>query len=285
MKSFFQHIITFFVILFMSYLLRSFFAQNTEMNIANSLIGVRVLTNASFIFGLFKDSSYLVRIVFTSVTLGIISLIFCYFYTFLSKELKLLRWAMTLMIAGFFGNALEKLFSGFVIDYAFINFSIFQNYFFNLNDVVQILGFVIAVKEIFTKQDIIWFPNVRRQQLFVYKDVQLSVLARVLGLVLIGNLTQFILGITLLLPHLKEGSEKIQALYIFCFFIINLFLLPIIGFSLIKELLKCVGPMFALERHLNDLEKDGKPLQLRKTDYFVTLETAFNDFILRNFNK
>ena len=281
MKRFFQHVIVFLGLMAISYLAHQYFLEQGDIESNLGPLHFKVYFNNSFIFGLLRDASHFVRIVINSVSLGILALIACYFYTSLSKELTLIRWGITFMLAGIMGNGLEKLFHEYVVDYAFFDIPGIRYFCFNLNDVLQLLGFGLVVKEIFEKQDIIWFPNIRRQKLILYKDVQLSIVVRMLGLFFIGSLTQTILAAALLFPHLEQGADDVQTLYLLCFVGLNCILLPIVGFFLIKELLKCVGPIYALEKYLNDETREGTPLKLRKTDYFLTLEDSFNNFVNR----
>jgi lipoprotein signal peptidase len=287
MKQFLQHFLVLTILLSLIFFIRLYFISSNNLNneLHMGLIHFKTFTNNSFIFGLFKNASHFVRIVLISVSLGIVTLLFSCFYAFLSRELFLLKWGMTILMAGMLGNGFEKLFYNHVIDYAFIDLSFLKNYVFNLSDCLQIAGLLIVIKEIFSKQEIIWFPNLRRQKVLIYKDIQMSVTLKILGIVFIGNLTQLILTVTLLFSQMVEGSSEIQILYIISFIILNFILLPILGYFLIKELLKCIGPVFALERHLSNKDLDGSHLKLRKSDYFHSLEDSFNKFVERNFNK
>jgi signal peptidase II len=285
MKRFLQHLIVFFGLLSISYLVQQFFLEQGSLETNIGFLHFKVYQNSSFIFGLFRESSHFVRIVINSVSMGILILIAFYFYASLAKELTLIRWGVTFMLAGMIGNGLEKLLNEYVIDYAFFAIPGIRYFCFNMNDAIQLIGFTLTVKEIFHKQDIIWFPNIRRHRLLLYRDVQLSIVIRMLGLFFIGSLTQMVLAFSLLFPHLDDDSDGVQTIFLLSFVAVNCILLPIVGIFLVKELLKCVGPIYALEKHLNDESRDGIPLKLRKTDYFTTLEASFNKFLERHQKK
>lgn len=281
-----KHLITFIFLLSLTFLIRHFFQTNDiSGEYLFGLLKFNLHTNSSFIFGLFRDASYFIRIVVLSVSLGIISLISIYFYTYLSRDLSLIRWGLTIMLSGVFGNGVEKLFYNHVVDYASINFYPFNAYYFNLSDALQIAGLLIVIVEIFRKQEIIWFPNLRRQKVLIYKEIQLSIAIKILGIVFIGNLTQLVLAFALLFPRMQSGSDDLQVIFLLSFVVLNLLLIPIIGYFLLQELLKCIGPIYALERHLNNSALDGEPLKLRKSDYFGSLEISFNKFVARHFSK
>lgn len=247
----------------------------------------KLVLNSGFIFGLFNDTTYFVRIVCSAVFLGVLTIIWCYFYNFLSSEVHRLKIGMTLVLAGVIGNALEKLLFGYVSDYICFNVAPFNSFYFNLSDFIQIVGLIVIVRELFVNQEVIWFPDaaVRRKRLVLYPEVQVPVMMKMMGLFFIGSITQGILAVALLFPYLKRGSQDIQVLFILCLFILNVALLPLIGRYLLKELLRFIGPIFALNKHLNDDESVNKPLQFRKTDHFKSLENSYNRFISRNIKR
>ena len=251
--------------------------QNLELG----LFKISLVFNTGFIFGFYNEASAFIRIVVVSVLMGVLSLIACYFYAFLHPQLKLLRWGMTVTLAGILGNGLEKLIYGYVWDYLNINLPLFSQFTFNLNDLLQIIGLIVMTTEIFRKQDLIWFPDVsrRRKTFIIYRDVQLPIVFKVTGLIFIGSLTQGILTVALLFPHLKRGSQDMQVLFFLCLFLLNLGLLPLLGMYLLKELMRCLGPVYALEKYLNSENEAQRELKFRKNDHFHSLAQAFNDFI------
>lgn len=288
MKIFFKHSSIFFLILIMTFILRNFILSQEDLHFSGRQLGIfhsKIFLNTSFIFGLFKWTSHFIRIVMISISLGILSLVFTYFYTFLSRDLKLLRIGMTLLLSGIIGNGLEKIFYNFVVDYIYIDLSYIKNYVFNLSDIIQLAGLIIIIKELFKHQEIIWFPNLRRKKILIYKDIQMSFTLKILGIVFIGNLTQLILTVTLLFSYLRPGSEDVKTMYVLCFTVLNLLTLPLLGFFLVKELLRCLGPVYAFEKHLINEASDGEHLKLRKSDYFSSLEIAFNNFLDRKLKK
>jgi signal peptidase II len=250
-------------------------------NLDLGLLKIALVFNTGFIFGLYNEASSLIRIVFTSVFMGILSLIACYFYAFLHPQLKRLRWGITVTLAGILGNGLEKLIYGYVWDYLNLNLPFLSQFTFNLNDLLQIIGLILMATEIFHKQDLIWFPDVsrRRNTFIIYRDIQLPIVYKITGLIFIGSLTQGILTVALLFPHLRRGSQDMQVLFFLSLLLLNLGLLPLLGMYLLKELMRCLGPVYALEKFLNSESEAQKELKFRKNDHFHSLAQAFNDFI------
>ena len=268
----------------MTYLSTRFLINLKTGEINLLLFKIKAVYNSGFIFGLFNETSYFIRIVFSSVFLGLLTLLACYFYAVLSPELNTLRWGITITLAGLTGNSLEKLLQGFVRDFISFDVGFFSKFYFNLNDIYQIIGIAIILKELFAKQSIIWFPVglYKRKQLFVYKDVQLPMVTKILGLVFIGSLTQGVLAIALLFPQLRRGTQDVQVIFMLCLILLNVVLLPIIGRFIIHELLRSMGPVYALEKYLKEENFLEKPLKFRKNDHFKSLEETVNQFIKKN---
>ena len=287
MNKILSHILLFLLLLLTTYLSTRLLIElkNGEINLL--LFKIKVVYNSGFIFGLFNETSYFIRIVFSSVFLGLLTLIACYFYAILSPELTTLRWGMTVTLAGLAGNSFEKLIQGFVRDFICLDIGVLSKFYFNLNDIYQIVGFFIILRELFAKQSMIWFPDgiSKRKLLFVYKDVQLPMVTKILGLIFIGSLTQGILAIALLFPQLRRGSQDVQVIFMLCLIVLNVTLLPIIGRFILQELLRSMGPVYALERYLKEGKYSDRPLKFRKDDHFKSLEETVNEFIKNNVPK
>jgi lipoprotein signal peptidase len=278
MKTVLKHVFFIMGILLFNFLIQDGLKANS---LDLGIIKLSLVFNTGFIFGLFNEASSSIRIVLTSVMVGILVLLACYFYEFLHPSLKKLRWGITLTLAGIIGNGMEKLFYGHVWDFINLSLPYFSRFVFNLNDILQIIGLAILVYEIYSKQNVIWFREGEkmRKTTLIYRHVQLPILLKVMGLIFISSLTQAILTVALLFPELKRGSQDIQLVFFLCIFLLNLAILPLLGKYLLKELLRCLGPVFAMERLLNNEITDKTELKFRKTDHFQSLEVAFNEFL------
>jgi lipoprotein signal peptidase len=262
MTIFLKHLSLFGFVLLADYLLRGFYAGE-------------MVQNYGFIFGSISQASPYIRIIFLSVLWGIFGMVATFFYAFLSSELSILKWGMTLLLSGMAGNSLEKLLYGFVWDY--FQVPALSRYVFNLHDVVQIIGLVLVIYELFAKRNILWFQSaVKRKRLILYENIQFPFMAKVLGFVALMSLTQGILTVGMLFPYLVGVSKSVENLYIVSLLAINLVTLPLLGYFILKEILRCVAPVYALEKYLKEDRQD--PFKLRSTDYFQTLETNFNSY-------
>lgn len=262
MTIFLKHLSLFAFVLLADFLLRRLLAGN-------------MVQNYGFIFGSLSQASPYLRIIFLSVLWGILGMVASFFYAFLSRELALLKWGMTLLLSGMAGNSLEKILYGFVWDY--FQIPSLSRFVFNLHDVVQLLGLCIVVYELFSKRNILWFQSaVKRKRLILYENIQLPLMAKILGFVALLVLTQGILTVGMLFPYLRGAPNSVEHLYVISLLAVNLVSLPLLGFFVLKEILRCVAPVYALEKYL----KEDRPeaFKLRSTDYFQSLETSFNDY-------
>lgn len=234
--------------------------------------------NYGFIFGLFEESTIFVRVGLVALALGPIILVALYFYATLAPELALLRWGITLLLGGILGNGVEKLFFGFVFDYIRIDLPYLNSYTFNLSDVSQIFGLGVIVWQLFSRQDQVWFPAVQKRSLIVYPEIQIPALLRILSGAFIANLVQLILTMTLIFPHLEGSKRGDIGIYLLSLLAMGIIIFLILGRLVLKEFLRCLGPVASIERYLES-GKFSEPIRFRKSHHFARLEESFNHFL------
>lgn len=237
-----------------------------------------LVANPGFIFGLYSDASPFIRLVLGSLVMGPLSLIALYLYANLAPELRWLRWGMTMLAAGIVGNGMEKILFGFVVDYLSFDLPRIGFFIFNLNDVSQIVGLIIIVREVFIRQDVIWFPSPMRRSLIVYPQIQVPALFRILTGVFIGSLSQLILTVLIIFPEIPEERSSVLGVYLAVLFALMTALLSILGLLILREFLRCLGPVASLERYLNEGNAEV-PLRFRRSHHFASLESSFNRFV------
>ena len=244
-----------------------------------SISGAKIIYNHGLVFGSFSDSSIYVRIVFLSVLSGVIAMIATFFYAYLPKELRVLRIGITVLLAGVCGNIAQKIYYGMVWDFIRISFN-GRTFYYNLNDLYQWIAIVIIVDQIFMHQDLIWanFTTGKRRKLILYREIQWGITVKVLSLITLASLTQGILAITMFFPKL-QGHEDAKAAYLFSLVSLNVILLPLLGFFILKELLRCLRPVYVLEQKF--MKQDMEPVNFRKDDHFDHLAENYNQFIYR----
>jgi len=124
-------------------LISSSFTSTTVIHLIPGLFNIVYLKNTGAAFSMFSDHVDI---------LGIISAVFCIgviIYCIIAKpKNKLQRISLMLIFAGALGNAIDRIFRGFVIDFietAFINFPVF-----NIADIAITVGaFLLVIYVIF----------------------------------------------------------------------------------------------------------------------------------------
>lgn len=124
-------------------LVSSSFTSSTVIHLIPGIINIVYLKNTGAAFSMFSDHVDI---------LGIISAVFCIgviIYVLITKpKNKLQLTSLTLIFAGALGNAIDRIFRGFVIDFietAFISFPVF-----NIADIAITIGaFLLVIYVIF----------------------------------------------------------------------------------------------------------------------------------------
>ncbi len=100
------------------------FSEHTSITIIPHLFDFVFVKNTGAAFSIFSGKTAI---------LGVISVIFCialslYWYV-IKPESRLVNWSFALLFAGAFGNAIDRVFRGSVVDFiqtAFMNFPVFN---------------------------------------------------------------------------------------------------------------------------------------------------------------
>ena len=145
---FISNIIFFFVIAnFLKYLLVNN-GLGKELFRTNSFIAYAPLKNTGAAFGLFQNTSFILFILAVLIVLGIIVYVFT--NKLYIKEFRLNL--MSVLCAGILGNALERCFYGYVLDYIKIRAWDFPV--FNLNDImISVSAVILIIGYIIQKRD------------------------------------------------------------------------------------------------------------------------------------
>jgi len=118
-------------------LITKFFFFNKNFTIIPKLFLIKSSQNPGIIFGLFSNN-------FLITTLLPLIIITIFIYYFIKNNINLIPTA--LIVSGLLGNLINRIYSGFVIDFIFI--PIIPQYnisLFNLSDVSLILGVILML--------------------------------------------------------------------------------------------------------------------------------------------
>ena len=247
---------------------------------SSSSLPFEVIKNSGFIFGLFEEASFFIRVGLVALAIGPLILVALYFYTTLASELTRLRWGITFFLGGILGNSFEKLLFGFVYDYGRLDLPILRSFSFNASDVSQLLGLAIIIWQLFSRQDQVWFPSMQRRSLIIYPDIQIPALLRILIGAFLLNLTQLLLTITLVFPLLRGPDRGIIGLYFLILLGVGIILFFVLGRLILREFSRCLGPVASIERYIEAGDLSG-PLRFRKSHHFSALEESINSFLNR----
>ena len=243
----------------------------------SSYIIIRKIENHGISFGALADSSPLLRIIIFSTLYGFI-VFFAYvivFYILNKAELYKIRVAIIFLLTGISGNALDRIYQGFVTDYFIINTKFLNHLVFNLTDVVQLTGGIFTIYYLFKLSEKIWYLNNIRSFKLLDKKFQL---AFAIKLSMISFFTSIILSIysfSILLTVIPPSPIKDNAVKLF-----------IIGTSSISILLFIIsfcfglmlshrtsGPIYALNSFIADLTNQiNRPFKTREQDYHKQIE-------------
>lgn len=120
---------------------------NKSINILDRFFYLTKVYNTGVSFSMLSGKKILIIII------NIIALVFLYFYLRKFKNNKRNTWAFSLIYGGLFGNLLDRLIHGYVID--FLDFNIFgYNYpVFNLADSFIVIGIFLLIYAIYKGED------------------------------------------------------------------------------------------------------------------------------------
>ncbi len=244
---------------------------------------LNVIENYSFIFGFLNIGSG--NIVFSTVITAIFCLFLFYYIIsliFIPRYFYYLQIGVTVLFAGFAGNALNKIINGYVID--FLRWSPYRtlNIHFNLADIFQTVAWLFILSQILVFRKHIWRENEKRKQLIIIKSYQLQFIGySVLGFICLSVF--FLLLNYQFLEFIKIESftniNQIDASFLkYSLFMLFLFCL-LIAFFFLYLSNKIYGPLYAFQRYIEALLNGEKPedLKVRKDDQLKHLEDLARD--------
>lgn len=228
--------------------------------------------NHGVMFGMLKDSSFFLRLTTLASIFGFLFSIYLIFTYILSSKLKVMKWGMTFLISGVFGNVLDKIILGASID--FIPMGLFV---FNVADIFQWFGAGIILYKVFKKEDVIWYPGNKRGKVLVFRREQFKFSAKLTLAVLCSSLIFGIFSFSFVQAVLFENSIN-RSQYLVHFGISYLFLTLIFGTVVFLCGLvlshRTAGPIYSFIGYLDDLikGKNSKSFKLREGDNYLELE-------------
>ena len=120
---------------------------NKSVNIITNFFSLTLTNNYGAAFGIFKHNNVLLIL----VTLIILLVLYKYMYSF--KKNRRNNIAFGLILGGIFGNLIDRILKGYVID--FLDFKIFNYDYpvFNIADIAIVVGVILLGYAVLRKED------------------------------------------------------------------------------------------------------------------------------------
>ena len=244
----------------------------------NWALGLETLHfNQGFIMGLYSGLPDSIRIVTLSCFAGIVFFLYVFLMFIIPSRAKLLKYGISLLVGGMFGNVLDKMIFGKTVD--FIPFHYFgMNYVFNAADVFLWVGALIILFILIGKEKLVFHPDSNRANYIVSPKEQYKV---GLNFSLMVFCTALILGIfsysffnTTFAPYVTE-KQNLMLIFFVTYAMLTVFMCCLSFMAGIIIGHKSAGPIYAFELYINDLI-DGKDrtLKFRDGDNFKHLEAV-----------
>lgn len=229
--------------------------------------------NHGFIFGLADDFPLTLRILGLVSIFGFLFFFYLLLLVFLPLQLNKLKYGLSLLMGGIFGNVADRIWRGSSIDFIPLSLADYSVT-FNIADVFQWVGAGLIVYNVIVHEQIIWYPENKRGRFLIHPKEQVLFSLKMVGSVLV---TSFLLGL-FCLSFIRNISDVQGAT-------VNFFLLSYLCLTLLFSLAifvtglflshKTAGPFYAFELYIEELlHGRDTPLVLRKGDQYQHLITV-----------
>lgn len=240
-----------------------------------SLTYFTVHRNFGVFLGLFSDAPISFRVVTLATFSGFIFCIYILLLYLLPSRTNFLKYTLSLIMGGIFGNIFDRLYRGFTID--FIPTPIPEmNAFFNVADIFLWCGCFYFIFAIFYYEKIIWHPDNSRNNYLINPKEQLRLAFKFF---LISVLTSLLLGLfsfTFIKSFLGPKQVILTDFIITYTVLSSLFSILVFLIGIIISH-KSAGPLFAFELYVEKLINGStEKLTLRDGDNYKHLEEVAN---------
>jgi signal peptidase II len=231
--------------------------------------------NQGFIMGLYSDLPENIRIVALSCFAGIIFFIYVFLIYVIPPRAQILKYGLSLLVGGMFGNVIDKIIYGKTID--FIPVNIFNIHtVFNFADIFLWCGTLMALYVLLRKERLVWYPNSLRGNYLIKPREQFKI---GLNYALVVICCAVILGIfsytffnTTFAPYITTKNHLMLTYFITYSLITLLFCALAFLFGVIISH-RSLGPIHAFDRYVNDLIVGyDRKLTFREGDNYKDLE-------------
>ena len=226
------------------------------------------LLNKGLSFSLFSNLTSYLRIVAVSTVFGLLLIVSTFILYIAPKKLRIFKLGIVIWLAGITGNVFDRIIYGGVIDFI----SIWKNWYFNLADIAQLVGFTLVIFSIFKYDSALWFPSSLRSRLTVRSNDQWVLILKVFLSTVFTGATLGLFSITYIYHGVKTFSSDELIAYSLLFFILVFILAFLLTFFTLVFSQRVTGPILAFERYVGDLTNgQNKEFKLRGGDHHQAL--------------
>jgi signal peptidase II len=260
-------------------------AIGLNTNLQFGIITLSTHHNHGIMLGWLERLPPLLKVVMLSTTGAL--LVCAYFLTFYLVPLKskILKIGLSLLLGGIIGNITDRVNYGYVIDFIIFKTSNFTSPVFNIADLIQMMGYVLAAVGFFKEAKHLWPDHDIRNAQWVNKKFQTKFSFLIVGLGLGVGLVTLVLNYTFFKISLEEmarnNTQNISDLLVpylvtiafaQCCLCMGLFAIG----KIISH--RIAGPFYATTRYAkHTIEGKSYPFKLRTKDEFKDLEVAMTE--------
>lgn len=231
--------------------------------------------NQGFIMGMYSGLPDNIRIVALGCFAGIVFFLYIFLMYIIPARAKLLKYGLSFLVGGMFGNVIDKIIFGKTVD--FIPFNYFGlNAVFNMADVFLWLGTGMVMIIIVGREKLVWYPDSSRGNFLIWPKEQYKA---GLNYSLVVFSSSLILGIfsysffnTTVAPF-SSGKDHLMLTYFMTYALITLLFSTMAFLAGVVISHKSAGPLHAFRLYVDDLiEGKDRKLTFREGDNYRDLE-------------
>lgn len=233
--------------------------------------------NPGLMMGLLGELPPFLLVISLGSIASFLFLLFTLVQLFLNPKLTGLKFGFSFLVAGIFGNVLDKALRIGTVDW--IPFPWFQSkiVMFNFSDAFLWVGILTILWWLFRKDQELWYPGEQRRRIWHDPKEQLNFAFKFVAIVfglcgMVGFFSYvYIQQILAHLPaHLSQNLGTHYLVVLFCLSLLFMLVAFIIGVWISHQLM---GPIVGFERHVEEIMNGKhKEFKLREGDMFKKLE-------------
>lgn len=233
--------------------------------------------NQGMIMGFYSSLPDSIRIVALGTFSGLVFFIYVILLYLIPAKGKWLKYGLSLVMGGMFGNVIDKIRFGSTVDFIPFHLGSLHTV-FNMADVFLWMGSGIAMWMLFRHDHLIWHPNSTRASFLVRPKEQFRLATKftlvVFSCSLILGIFSYAFFRTTIFPGVAD-KEHVMITFFITYTVMTLFFCLLTFVAGIVFSHRSAGPLYAFEVYVNDLI-DGKDrkLVLRDGDNYRDLEVV-----------